>query len=130
SITSEMRDIRNQELARVANVNDFVVSSDLTSLMTAQISENRLLSAIYADLLDEDGSEIYLKPASDYVITGNPVDFFTVTRAVAQKGGVFIGYKDITCTADGTQTRVVLSPDKAEMMVFDKDDYLVIISED
>ncbi|MEG1268695.1 MAG: hypothetical protein RSD35_05540 [Oscillospiraceae bacterium] len=130
SITSEMRDIRNQELARVANVNDFVVSADLTSLMTAQISENRLLSAIYADLLDEDGSEIYLKPASDYVITGNPVDFFTVTRAVAQKGGVFIGYKDITCTADGTQTRVVLSPDKAEMMVFDKDDYLVIISED
>ncbi|MEG1879456.1 MAG: hypothetical protein RR211_07470, partial [Pseudoflavonifractor sp.] len=130
SITSEMRDIRNQELARVANVNDFVVSSDLTSLMTAQISENRLLSAIFADLLDEDGSEIYLKPASDYVITGQPVDFFTVTRAVAQKGGVFIGYKDITRTPDGTQTRVVLSPDKAETMTFDEEDRLVVIAED
>ena len=130
SVTSEMRDVRNQELAKVANVNDFVVSSNLTSLITSQISEDRLLASVFADLLDEEGSEIYLKRARDYVTTDQSVDFFTVARAAAAKGEVFIGYKDITRTPDGMKVDIRLNPAKTDTITFDDDDLIIVIAED
>jgi len=33
---------------------------------------------VYNDLFQEEGSEIYLKPVSNYVKTGVPVNFYTV----------------------------------------------------
>lgn len=56
-----MRSVDNQELATVAKVNDFVVGSIITNLMIAQISENRKLARLFEDLLDADGSELYMK---------------------------------------------------------------------
>ncbi len=66
SIVSEMLDVRNRELAEVARADDFIVSDELVSLMLSQVAENRDLNA-FADLFDPDGSELYLKPAADYV---------------------------------------------------------------
>ncbi len=43
-----------------------MVSNKLVSLMLAQASENEYMAAIFGELLDEEGSEIYLRPA-DYV---------------------------------------------------------------
>ena len=61
-----MIDVRNRELAEGAKIDDFVVSNKLVSLMLAQASENEHLEEIFKDLLDEEGSEICLRPASDY----------------------------------------------------------------
>jgi hypothetical protein len=65
AIVSEMLDIRNRNLAEVTRADDFVVSDNLVSLMLAQISECRHLNAVFADLFDPEGSEIYLRPAGD-----------------------------------------------------------------
>ncbi|MEA5060722.1 MAG: hypothetical protein VB049_11960 [Candidatus Pelethousia sp.] len=130
SVTSEMLDVRNQELAKITKVNDFVVSSNLTSLLTVQISENRLLAAVFADLLDEEGSEIYLKPAYNYVVTGSPVNFRTITQAAARKGEIFIGYKDMERTGEGIKTTVRLNPPKRETITFDSEDMIIVIAED
>ena len=62
-----MLDVRNRELAEVTQADDFIVSDKLISLMLAQVSENKDLNAVFDDLFDPDGSEIYLKPAADYV---------------------------------------------------------------
>ena len=86
SVVSEMIDVRNRELAEVTRADDFVVSNKLVSLMLAQASENEYLSAIFDDLLDEKGSEIYMRPAADYVTTDKPVTFYTVAEA-ARRGG-------------------------------------------
>ncbi|RYG64991.1 potassium transporter TrkA, partial [bacterium] len=67
SIVSEMMDVGNRELAEVTQADDFIVSDNLISLLMAQVSENKHLNAVFNDLFDSDGSEIYLKPASDYV---------------------------------------------------------------
>ncbi|MES2941923.1 MAG: NAD-binding protein, partial [Pseudomonadota bacterium] len=77
SIVSEMLDLRNRELAEATKVDDFIVSDHLVSLMMSQISENSELFGVFADILDPEGSEIYLKPVSDYVATGEPVNFYT-----------------------------------------------------
>jgi len=67
SITSEMLDVNNRELAKVANVEDFIVSGKLISLLLAQVSENELLNPVFEELLSESGSEIYLKNIEEYI---------------------------------------------------------------
>jgi hypothetical protein len=52
SIASELADTRNQQLATIARVDDFIVSEQLTSLMLSQITENKLFGLILAELLD------------------------------------------------------------------------------
>ncbi len=62
NVVSEMTDVRNRELAEVTRADDFVVSNKLVSLMLAQASENEFMAAIFDELLDVEGSEIYMRP--------------------------------------------------------------------
>ncbi len=93
SIVSEMLDLRNRELAEAAKVDDFIVSEHLISLMMAQLSENAELMDVFTDIFDPEGAEIYLKPISDYVTTGQPVNFYTVTEAARRRGETALGYR-------------------------------------
>ena len=52
SIVSEMLDIRNRNLAEVTRADDFIDSDKLVSLMLAQISENKALGPVFADIFD------------------------------------------------------------------------------
>ncbi len=74
-MVSEMIDIRNRNLADVTRADDFIVSDKLISLMLAQISENKQLNAVFTDIFDPEGSEIYLKPANAYIETGKTGQF-------------------------------------------------------
>jgi voltage-gated potassium channel Kch len=93
NIVSEMLDMRNRELAEVTKADDFIVSDKLISLLMSQVSENKHLMRVFEDLFDADGSEIYLKPAGNYVKTGTPVNFYTVLEAARRRGEVAIGYR-------------------------------------
>ena len=46
-----------------------------------------------SDLFDPAGSEIYLRPASDYVAARAAVDFYTIVEAARRRGEVAIGYR-------------------------------------
>jgi voltage-gated potassium channel Kch len=81
SIVSEMLDLRNRELAEATQVDDFIVSEHLVSLMMSQLSENGELFDVFTDIFDPEGAEIYLKPVSDYVTLGEAVNFYTVAEA-------------------------------------------------
>lgn len=126
TITSEMRRSSNQRLASQVRVEDFVIGSNIVNLLMTQIAENRELTALFEDILDEEGSEIYMKPASEYVKTGVPVDFYTVTESAARKGHIAIGYKKIR---DGV-TEIVTNPSKSEQTVYLNEDYMIVIAED
>ena len=60
-IVSEMRDERDRALAQLTRADDFVVSEQLVSLLMTQISENRHLRSVFADLFDSDGAELYVR---------------------------------------------------------------------
>lgn len=126
TITSEMRRSNNQRLASQVRVEDFVIGSNIVNLLMTQIAENRELTALFEDILDEEGSEIYMKPASEYVKTGVPVDFYTVTESAARKGHIAIGYKKVR---DGI-TEIVTNPLKSEQTVYEEEDYMIVIAED
>lgn len=128
SVTSDMLKVENQELAQIARVNDFVVSSNITSLILAQISQTRELKAIFDELLCEAGSEIYVRPAGIYVKAGVPVNFYTVCAACAAKQEVPIGYR--TKNPDTGEIRIVTNPPKAQEIRFTDEDALVVLAVD
>jgi hypothetical protein len=126
SITTEMRSADNQRLASQARVDDFVIGSSFASLMMTQISENPKMMPLIDDLLDEDGSELYMKPARDYVACGVPVDSYTLTESAARKGEIYLGYRHM-----GEQkSSVIINPKKDEKIVFAESDLVVVIAED
>jgi voltage-gated potassium channel Kch len=133
SVVSEMIDIRNRELAEVTRADDFVVSNKLVSLMLAQSSENEHLSAIFGDLLDEDGSEIYMRPVADYVELSAPVNFYTIAEAARQRGETAIGYrrKREGAAADPRNMGgVVVNPPKGETLQYLPEDRVIVLAED
>lgn len=130
SIVSEMLDIRNRALAEVARADDFIVSEKLVSLMLSQVSENKELNAVFTDLFDPEGSEIYLKPVSNYVATGEPVNFYTVVEAARRRGEVAMGYRLKADAKDATKAYgVVVNPNKSEKIAFAEDDRVIVLAE-
>ena len=125
SITTEMRSVDNQRLASQARVDDFVIGSNFASLIMAQISENPNMLPLIDDLLDESGSEMYMKPASNYVPVGVPVDSYTLAESAARKGEIYLGYRH----NDSVRTDVIVNPYKEDTIVFGEKDLVVVIAE-
>lgn len=131
SIVSEMLDLRNRALAEVTKADDFIVSDRLVSLMLSQVSENKQLNAVFADIFDPEGSEIYVKPARQYVCLDQPVNFYTVVEAARRRGEVAIGYRLRALAGDAAQSYgVVVNPDKSRTVTFGEADRVIVIAEE
>lgn len=130
SIVSEMLDLRNRELAEATQVDDFIVSEHLISLMMAQLSENAELFDVFIDIFDPEGAEIYLKPVDDYVATGEPVNFYTVVEAARRRGETALGYRITSETGDaGKSYGVHTNPKKSAQVTFRPEDKIIVIAE-
>jgi len=131
-VVSEMTDVRNRELAEVTRADDFVVSNKLVSLMLAQASENERLSAIFEDLLDEEGSEFYMRPVGDYADISEPLNFYTLLESARRRGETAIGYRRRRDDDPGDGRNmggVVVNPDKREALLFQPEDRLIVLAE-
>jgi voltage-gated potassium channel Kch len=130
SIVSEILDFRNRELAEVTQVDDFIVSDRLVSLLLAQISENKYLMEVFNDLFNPVGSEIYLKHVEDYVQLGLPLNFYTLLEAARRRNEVAIGYRlraDANNAALGYGLHI--NPRKSDLMTFSERDRVVVLAE-
>jgi voltage-gated potassium channel Kch len=131
SIVSEMLDLRNRELAEVAQVDDFIVSEHLVSLMLAQLSEDENLFDVFQYIFDPEGAEIYLKPIADYVETEQPVTFYTVVEAARRRGETALGYRIASEANNAEQDYGVhTNPKKSEKMVFQPADRIIVVAEE
>jgi hypothetical protein len=118
-------------LAEITQADDFIVSDALVSLMLAQVAENKQLNAVFADLFDPEGSEVYLKPAGDYVQLGVPVNFYTVVEAARRRNEVAIGYREkAKSNRADQQYGVTLNPSKSRLITFDAKDSIVVLAEE
>jgi voltage-gated potassium channel Kch len=130
-IVSEMLDDRNRELAQVTEVDDVIVSDKILSLVIAQISENARLDAVFGDLLDADGAELYLRPAEEYVRLGGDVSFATLVEAARRRGETAIGYRVAAEAQDPSAGYgVVVNPPKATSFSPARGDRVVVLAED
>ncbi len=131
SIVSEMLDIRNRNLAEVSQADDFIVSDKLISLMMAQVSENKSLNSVFQDIFDTDGSEIYLKPISEYVEIGKPVNFYTVLESARKKNETAIGFRLMADARNSSLSYGIhLNPDKTEKTIYAANDKIVVLAND
>ena len=129
-IVSEMLDIRNRKLAEVTRPDDFVVSDRLISLILSQISENKALGAVFADLFSPDRSELYLKPVENYVKLGKPLNFYTVVEAARQRDEVALGHRLQAQAQDPTKGYgVVINPDKSTRITYGGGDQIIVLAE-
>lgn len=134
SLVSEMLDMKNRQLADVTSADDFIVSDKLLSLLMTQVAENKYLMRVFEDLLDADGSEIYIKPVTNYVLldklNGRPITFYTILESAARKNEVAIGYRIISESRNSRRGYgVVVNPKKSELIHFSEDDMVIVISE-
>lgn len=131
SIVSEMMDLRNRALAQVAKADDFIVSDKLVSLMLSQLSENKQLDDVFRQLFAADGSEIYIRPATDYVKPGVAVDFHTIIEAAARRGETALGYRDHEKAEDASAGYGVrVNPVKSEKRAYSTQDRVIVLAED
>ncbi|MBN8587673.1 MAG: NAD-binding protein [Rhodothermia bacterium] len=129
AIVSEMGDVRNQRLADSTQVDDFIISDQLVSLVLAQISENKALSAVFEDLFDADGAELYLKPASEYVETHKDLTFYTLVEAAKTRNEIAIGWRK-QADAENRERNfgIYLNPVKTSLMKLQPDDALIVLA--
>lgn len=130
-LVSEMIDMKNRQLADITSADDFIVSDKLLSLLMTQVSENKYLMRVFEDLFDADGSEIYIKPATEYVTTGEKINFYTVLESAARKNEVAIGYRIAAKSKDVNHDYgVVVNPKKSEYFELTDKDEVIVLSED
>ncbi len=129
-IVSEMLDLQNRALAEVTQADDFIVSDVLISLIMTQVSENKALNAVFTDIFDPEGSELYLKPAGEYVKLHTPVNFYTVIESAARRGEVAVGYRLGSAAGDAARSYgISLNPDKTRKISFSADDRMIVLAE-
>jgi Trk K+ transport system NAD-binding subunit len=130
-IVSEMIDAKNRQLMVNTQADDFIVSNRLVSLMIAQLAENKTLKYVFDDLFDVAGSEIYLRPAINYVKANTPVNFYTVTQSAIGHNEIAIGYRIHTFYNDAAKDYgVVLNPVKSHLTTFSEHDKIIVIAKD
>ncbi|NML55512.1 potassium transporter TrkA [Streptomyces sp. R302] len=129
SIVTEMNDDANREVAQVTKADDFIVSTKVISLLLTQLTENRDLHDVFTDLFNPEGSEIYLKPASDYVVPGTKANFATVVEAARRAGETAIGYRLARHSEEPPTYGVFLNPSKTAPLVLGPRDAVVVLAE-
>lgn len=131
NIVSEIMDTRNRELVESSDVDDFVISDNMVSMLLAQISENKGINAVYTELLTVVDNEIYLKPITDYIDITKPVSFHTLVAAALRRSEVAVGYRIAVTESRGTHSTVVINPeDKFALVQFAANDKLIVVSEE
>jgi ion channel POLLUX/CASTOR len=130
SIVSEMQDVRNRALAEITRADDFIIGDQLVSLLLTQISENKALNAVFTDLFDPAGAELYLKPAGDYVRLDREVTYATVVEAARQRGEIAIGFRQPPAAGGARGGHgVVTNPPKSRTVRFGERDSVIVLAE-
>ncbi len=122
-IISEILDPRTKDLLETDYGADFVVSAEMTSMLLTQVSERRELNAVFADLFDSDGNEIYLKRAACFAVPGHTTPWLAVQKVARQRQEVAIGYLKLGQAP-------VINPPQSDALVLAEEDRIIVIAED
>jgi len=125
-IVAEILDSRKAELARIASVDDLVVSDKLAALMISQISENPHLAPVFTDLFDAEGASINVKPISEYT-NSKSLTFGELVASARSRGESAIGYRKADSAKGDPTSGVVLNPAKSTWFNVSSEDALVVV---
>ncbi len=122
NITAEMRREANHDLLITDDDTDFVVASDMSSLILAQIAEDPDLFVVFEELLSNEGSELYLKKAGPLSCAGRHTTAELRQLALA-RGYILLGWR-------GAGGPSVYDPPLGETIELKEDDSLIVIGQE
>lgn len=124
---AEILDSRKAELARVAAVDDLVISDNLAALLVAQVAENPGLSPVFTDLFDAEGASVNMRNIETYAPLKKSVAFSQLVAAGVAHNESVIGYR-IAAEARTTAAQgVILNPAKNAEFSPEVGDTLIVI---
>ncbi|MEA2685978.1 MAG: hypothetical protein QOE93_1173 [Actinomycetota bacterium] len=127
SVLTEVLDIRDVQLARVAGAEDFIVSERITALMLAQLAELPEREKVFADLFETWGSEVCMRPVSNYAIPQPGMAYGSYVAAAAREGHLVIGYRSTGARGKDLAAAIHHDPPKSRPVDLKPDDRLIII---
>jgi hypothetical protein len=99
------------------------------SLLVSQLSEDRRLEHVFAEMLGEDGSEVYLRPAGWYVLPGAEVSFATVVAGATRRRETAIGYASEALSDGFSSFGVTVNPAKSRTFSVLPGDRVVVLAD-
>ena len=120
NITAEMRREYNQRLAVADDDTDFIVASNMSSLLLAQLAESPELIHTFTELLSNTGNELYLKRAGQLGCTGRQTGR-SLRRTALSHRYIMIGYRK--------DKRSFFNPALSDAIELQEDDALIVIGE-
>lgn len=131
-IITQILNSDNQDLIIQTDVDDFIISNKLITMILAQLSEEPQIKKLYDDIFQEDGSEIYVKPASLYFEElPIKVSFASIMGQARKREEICLGLRfgDLSKEAKAN-FGVTLNPQKDEVFEIGENDFLVVLAED
>lgn len=103
---------------------DRILSTDILYKLAVQLLIQPDLFDVFRELIQPIGTEIYLKPAENYVTIDRPVDFYTILESARRKNETAIGY------FLEENRKIALNPVKTEKIGFYHYDKIIVLSDE
>ncbi len=120
-ITAEMKRERNQSLIVSDDHTDFVVASNMTSLFLAQLAQAPELRKAFAEILSNEGNELYLKTAKNLHCSGS-LSVCELRQRLYRQGYIFLGIID-------ENNEYLFNPSLDQKLEIDSRDKLIVFGE-
>lgn len=122
NMTAELRRESSCRLAGAGDSTDFVVATNLVSMFLSQLADRPNLEPVFRELLSNEGSELYLKSASELRLPAE-ISVKDARASLLSEGYVLLGLMD---DEDG-QTRPVFNPPLDQKICPDENDRLIVL---
>lgn len=126
TITAEMCRDDNRNLIHSEDSTEFIVSSNMSAMVLAQIASNPALYDTFHELLSNEGNEFSLKSGSFLEkLVGVECTFAEIRRELIHKRCILVGFID----DNNGQPTTILNPDISGKVCLSPADKLIVIGE-
>lgn len=124
-VVLELKDSRNRDLVKDSIASEIVVSSNLVSIVMAQISQYPVVGPVYRELLSAGGIQISLRTPDHYNLLNQRVMHSDLIAMGLEEFETVVGI--IVSRPNGIE--VVLSPDTSQAWMLNSGDRIIVLSQ-
>lgn len=121
TVVAEIRNPRNRKLASAAEIDDFVISNEVCSMIMAQLVKQKRLAQVFEEIFDPSGCELQLRRASQY----QRGSFLELEAQGRERREIVLGW----LIGTGSDSEVTLNPPREMVMPENKDCRIIAIAE-